>query len=181
VNNEKLLKMGAYLKENAPWLSKLIDGRLFCVIDTNHAIERSIERGATESELTTIGNRIIKWISDNIQKYKNDEETNFLFYSKSLERGVVAKLAYNRATKLKQIILITVLPKNRSNAAPDTRKIVFESFLSPEVIWYIESLVENPKFEYDGSTYLIEEHGLEVVTVDTVPYDIVDHDIIELD
>jgi len=62
-------------------------------------------------------------VADYLQKSTKKQSGEYLFYSKSLQQGYVAVVAYNTKT----VKIITVLPRGRSNPDSNTTKIIVEN------------------------------------------------------
>lgn len=165
-----------YLIENKPWLSDTINNRKYNIIDTTHAIQRTKERDSSHAELDKFGHNIIKWISEHEPEFKDEEKTKFLFYSKSIGRGIVIQFRMDNQSKQKQLIVLSVLPRKPENKTyPDkeSQKVILETYqvllnddtyISDELNEYLDSFNMNPYSPDDTTTYIIEDYDIEVIT-----------------
>lgn len=91
------------------------------IIDTNHSIERGETRGefTKEQKLKFLSNAI----KDILKRHNEVYDNNYLVYSKSLNQGMI--LSYTPAYK--NIRIVTVLPKGKQFAKPNTKKVIIEA------------------------------------------------------
>lgn len=126
------------LLENTPWLIRKVivpdtkEVRHFKVIETNHAIQRELERGATQelrykkltgfsrrAGLTRLANKAIDYFLRNelrLPELSDDgRRIVYLVYSESLHQGWVVDFRLDNqdaSDKFKNLYVITVLPIN---------------------------------------------------------------------
>ena len=86
-----------------------------------HAAARSYER-RPDMEVDD-WKKLHRRVADYLQKSTKKQSGEYLFYSKSLQQGYVAVVAYNTKT----VKIITVLPRGRSNPDSNTTKIIVEN------------------------------------------------------
>ena len=120
------------LEASLPTFSVVANRRSYNVYDTKHSIERAAERTADREELKFIVDKGIEWLAkqDKLKKFDKDKATQFLFFSKSMNRGIVVdyrKDPKNRGALNKHIYIITVLPTGSQFAKSGTHKVVTES------------------------------------------------------
>ncbi len=88
------------------------------LIDTNHGFERIKERSKIGLEgLKKLFQRAMDWVDRNARK-----AGEYLFFSKSLNQGFVAKIAG------KNVKLITFLPFGKHNPKPGTKVEIVENY-----------------------------------------------------
>lgn len=130
------------------------------IIDTKHSIDRKYERAKegtfqlNEKELIFIFEKIIEYCIKNENKWKNEYQTDMLFFSKSLNQGVVITYREDKYAKSneKHVVILTYLPKGKSNPKPGTQKIITESkdlIEAYNVIKVTDQMInENKEYEY---------------------------------
>lgn len=135
-----LNKIGLYIRINendslqlgSPYIYKY-KGKW--IIDTKHSIDRRYQRVKqnkfvlTEKQIIFLFKKIIDYCLKNENKWVGLYETEILFFSKSLNQGVVItyRRDKNSNSDEKHVVIITYLPKGKSNPKPGTLKVVTES------------------------------------------------------
>jgi hypothetical protein len=103
------------------------------VIDTSHAAARIVQRGEISSRAMEFFFRkmIEKYLSMG-PKYTNLNNPEFLFFSKSVNQGMI--IAYRRDYKKidsqKHFVIVTFFPRGNRRARPGTDTIMLERYLS---------------------------------------------------
>jgi hypothetical protein len=94
------------------------------VIDTEHAAERRVQRGSVSlKEMETFfKNMIDTFLSEKRRGY------NFLIFSRKLNQGIVIdyRLDYKKIDAQKHFIIVTFLPKGKSQPKSGTAVILIE-------------------------------------------------------
>lgn len=129
------------------------------VIDTKHSIDRRYERVKkgefylSEKELVSFFKNIIDYLISRDAEWVDIKETEILFFSKSLDQGIV--IAYRRDYRDKKgekhPVIITYLPRGRSNPKPGTVKVLLESLSSPDYflnLFHINNINEEECYDY---------------------------------
>jgi hypothetical protein len=124
------MRFQVYLNEDHMLYSK--DG--IKVFDTQHAIERIIQRNELKpDQLKHLFDIIIDQLKT-MKSYASEFKDTLLFYSKSLHQGVVA--AWDKTKNA--IRLITFLPRNHHFAKPDTTEVVVEGTSMTLTVIYVD-------------------------------------------
>jgi hypothetical protein len=146
-----------YLTENAPWLTSKFGDYTFSIIDTNHALLRTIERESNHKELADKFTKgIFKFLNNNIKLHERGSP-KFLFYSKILSRGIVMQVKNNKKNpNYKILIVVTVLPKKSAKEtwpSKDETKVITENLVSENINDYLQ--------EIDLESYNIEPYYID--------------------
>ncbi len=130
------------------------------IIDTKHSIDRKYERAKegkfvlNEQELIFMFEKIIDFVIKNEHKWRDSYQTDILFFSKSLNQGIVITYREDKYARddEKHVVILTYLPKGRSNPKPGTKKVITESkdlIDAYNVIKITEQTInENKEYEY---------------------------------
>ena len=134
------------------WFIKEING--IKIFATDHSLEREMERNDLTPDDFFL---LLKKIVNEINSDENYDDGTYLFFSKSLNQGVILELKNNR----KRINIITYLPRGKQNAKSGTKKVVIESykdlaenyFNELKDYFWIDKVKENMKY---GEDYLFD-------------------------
>jgi hypothetical protein len=131
---DKMPSGGRILDIHSEYLFKY-NGRW--VIDTNHAITRFMQRNQlTTKQLETFFRRMIDKYLSMGPRYLKMNNPEFLFFSKSLNQGMIIAFRrdYKRIDSLKHFIIVTVLPRGKRRPKPGTDVILLEYLKNYHVI-----------------------------------------------
>jgi hypothetical protein len=103
------------------------------VIDTSHAAARIVQRGQISArEMEFFFRKMIEKYLSMGPKYTNLNNPEFLFFSKSVNQGMIIayRRDYKRIDNQKHFIIVTFFPRGNRRARPGTDTIMLERFLS---------------------------------------------------
>jgi hypothetical protein len=158
------------------------------IIDTKHSAERYLERSNTSVEqIKYLFQKVINYLTKN-----NSSSKEYLFYSKSLNQGIVIDYRPDGKSKSEenQVVIITVLPQGKSTAKSGTEKVVVEAYkngmFSQEFINYIYEIGQTNLQEQvitEGQNEVIVEglDNFEFYFVDKKVWDVVGYNVVEID
>lgn len=159
------------------------------VIFTNHGVERKAERIMGKDVIETLSKKAIQHIKNNRKKFDEYAPSEYLFYSKSLNQGMVVDYRQDRQSDDKEnhLIIITVLPKGKQAEKEGTTKVILEHSsntenLSEEFMEYLSSTLFNGLIT-EGYDYepIETDYGFKVIFCENKFWDIHGMEIIELD
>jgi hypothetical protein len=107
------------------------------VIDTDHAAERMVQRKQLSSkQMEFFFRKMIEKYMSMGSKYTNLNNPEFLFFSKSLNQGMIIAFRrdYKRIDSKKHFIIITFFPRGNKRARPGTETILLEYLKKYQVI-----------------------------------------------
>lgn len=171
------------------------------VIDTNHAAQRMAERNSySKKELDTFFRRMIEKYLSMGSKYTSLNNPEFLFFSKSMNQGMIIayRKDYKRIDSQKHFVVVTFFPKGSKRVKKGTDIIMLESYdhgtgpiFSDEFVEYMSCLRNEFGHPYecflkDGTDYIPECIQLEDVQFDIIfcegkLFNIADFEVIEID
>jgi len=171
------------------------------VIDTNHAAQRMAERNSySKKEIDTFFRRMIEKYLSMGPSYTNLNNPEFLFFSKSLNQGMIIayRKDFKRIDSKKHFVVVTFFPKGSKRVKRGTDIIMLESYdygngplYSDEFVEYMEQLRCQYGKSYecflDGtSTYIpeciqIEDIKFDIIFCEGKLFQFSDFEVIEID
>ena len=157
------------------------------IIDTYHATDRAKERNQlTDENVKTMFTRMVdKFLLD---KYPRG---HYLVFSKSLDQAVVVSYepdTYKRSPD-NHFIIITFLPRGRSNPKPGTTKVIVEKYddnvkFSEAFIEYMKPymtlITEEAKYDYVKKDLKIDGFDVQMILCNNKIWDMVP-ELVEID
>jgi hypothetical protein len=107
------------------------------VIDTDHAAERMVQRKQlTSKQMKFFFRKMIEKYLSMGSKYTNLNNPEFLFFSKSLNQGMIIAFRrdYKNIDSKKHFIIITFFPRGNKRARKGTETIMLEYLSKYQVI-----------------------------------------------
>jgi len=130
------------------------------IIDTNHAIDRFVQRYKFEFARYEVDDVIYKAMNKIVEEY-NDKRGIYVVWSKSTHITVVINWRpyYKSVSQVNHAIIVTLPPIKRSfsdlrTTEPDDIKIMVESFIKKTIISH------NPKLKESSHKYIQKDNSL---------------------
>ena len=132
------------------------------VIDTTHAAQRIVERGVFSiKEMEFFFRKMIEKYMSMGSKYTSLNNPEFLFFSKSLNQGMIVayRKDFKKIDNQKHFVIITFFPRGSKRTKQGTETILLEAYTygtspvySDEFVRYISELRCNHGKEYECFT-----------------------------